>query len=177
MPKKHTRLDLDELGKISELARHGLTIAAIAKISDRSDTAVGNALKDLGISTKVKDRTTRQLDKAFALLRQGIRPMQYSDALRQRRSTSKKPQQKGGRLSWLTRRLNSIDAARARRQPAPTKVHQQQELDQSWGIEMQEFVARLGEGRDLVIEDLRRRVKDILSILDIIIDDTARKKQ
>jgi len=92
--KKGTTLQLTEIRKMLELARHGLTVAAIARIVERASTTVANTLRDYEVEVKPTERTTNQLDKAFDLVRQGIRPMAYSDALKQRRVSTEEPETK-----------------------------------------------------------------------------------
>ena len=101
--KKGTALQLTEIKNMVELAGHGLTTAAIARIVERASTTVGNILRDYEVAVRPAERTEAQLDHASDLLRQGIRPTAYSDAVQQRRVSAEEPEAEEESVAILDR--------------------------------------------------------------------------
>ena len=75
---KRTSITLDEVGKVLELAKHGLRGTVISRALDRSDSSVYNILRAYGVAVKPAERTEAQFTKAFALALEitSVRPTQ-----------------------------------------------------------------------------------------------------
>jgi hypothetical protein len=66
LPFKHTTLTVAEHLQMLELARYGIPVSQIAKLTDRSNSAVYRLFRDLGVALKPSRRTAAQIETAIS---------------------------------------------------------------------------------------------------------------
>ena len=66
LPFKHTTLTVAEHLQMLELAKYGIPVYQIAKLTDRSNSAVYRLFRDLGVALKPSRRTAAQIETAIS---------------------------------------------------------------------------------------------------------------